>query len=1281
MNFSRNKSYFLFKPLAYFVLWFFLLNNLMPIPLANAQEIFSLPKPNVMLGLSSPFTPVILKGLKVNTHNPFEFDFIIDSGSNKLQVNAVGDQNEHIQQQLKPESEKLIKYFLASLTIPEDDLWVNLSVYESGKIVPAQLGQTEMGRDLLAQDYLLKQLSSSLLYPENEIGKKFWERVYQKVYEKFGRTDVPINTFNKIWIVPEKAVVYENGANAFVVESSLKVMLEEDYLAKQEEGKSNPIAKIQQDDTSTLSSQIVRDVMIPAIEQEVNEGALFSQLRQIYSALILATWYKKALKESLISQIYVDQKKVKGVETNDPGVINKIYDQYVQAFKEGVYNFIKEDYDPYTKENIPRKYFSGGLTLKLKDKEQYVTTLGHQNSTDLFSVHAGTNGLAPSGVIPLSNDIIREMKLKPLDGSLELNSQNFGLNITPKTNDVFMFTSTKNDEITELENHCREFVDQNLDRVLKKFHVPGKLQTRSKVLLIQEMVDIKMTDDPDLSDELILEYVIVEFVEKDVDFLKNTRVPDDTEIKITNKALKMLEAINEKWKLPDAPTVSIVMSSNFKDKVNGRYVDLFHTMVIKEDLSEDEMLETILHEWLHHFFEGFEAKWLDEGTIEYLTIKLLIENNALPQQPKQMPEWSDKIEKMVFGKLFELGKIGPVSQYIVSHYLNQGTVSYPIYTIIVEYLVEQILPKLNMDLPSFLSDFKFGRKTKIFEQLTSNSRNSLFELIEQAQNSKNFYDWPENILISTEQRAQMEQIIASIVKTHPWALKAPHVVKHVTDVLNLLLLTHQTVMSSDGVLQITREHFQNLLELQERMRAANQAGDKQTRAQLENELARMENDFDDKLNEIGRAPIDLLMLGKDGEPASAMENQGVSEEPSDQFKSKLKHTIRNLDPETKIFETGMTIGGLKTIFGIEDDLEMAHVDDFRIKNLNPKYIDLVSYLGAKEFNNSLESILKIIYILENYPHILLEVGGGTTKVAHALALKNQNIGVITFDKYDRLSGDYGEWGRDFQRNALIAQKNALNNLVVVRADQRMLRYLPLNAVDDILFVNPNFLLAEIKLDKETQRPLKPNGRILQKPYDHRQFIDRGTLEAILAVEPDFFNAVALAKKRSKFPIHVLGRDFQPPYDPHERSLPGIIRIKGPQEEIIQGYTFTNLNTSILYGVDIEPLAWQNRGETLYEWRKEHVPIKPMSDKLLLSSPTAASETNDFQKGGIDLNPIRSQLDVKGNEQKPVFNFNLNDLKKINIEGLSPFIINISPITNLPLFLSYQEEDQQPSEIR
>ena len=71
-----------------------------------------------MVALSPAFAPVILKGVTVHSENPLRFDFIVDTGEAKLTPN-----------ELKDESQKLIKYFLASLTVPEKDLWVNLSPY------------------------------------------------------------------------------------------------------------------------------------------------------------------------------------------------------------------------------------------------------------------------------------------------------------------------------------------------------------------------------------------------------------------------------------------------------------------------------------------------------------------------------------------------------------------------------------------------------------------------------------------------------------------------------------------------------------------------------------------------------------------------------------------------------------------------------------------------------------------------------------------------------------------------------------------------------------------------------------------------------------------------------------------------------------------------------------------------------------------------------------------------------------------------------------------------
>jgi hypothetical protein len=42
-----------------------------------------------------------------------------------------------------------------------------------------------------------------------------------------------------------------------------------------------------------------------------------------------------------------------------------IYHRYLQAFKKGVYNYIKEEADSISQQMIPRKYFSGGLTLRM----------------------------------------------------------------------------------------------------------------------------------------------------------------------------------------------------------------------------------------------------------------------------------------------------------------------------------------------------------------------------------------------------------------------------------------------------------------------------------------------------------------------------------------------------------------------------------------------------------------------------------------------------------------------------------------------------------------------------------------------------------------------------------------------------------------------------------------------------------------------------------------------------------------------------------------------------
>ncbi len=352
--------------------------------------------PRTMVALSEAYVPPLLKGVKVYADNPFRLDFIVDQGDSGIPGKAVipSEAAGRVEGSQQKEFIRLIKYFLASVTVPEDDLWVNLSPYEKDRIVPDAFGVTEMGRDLLAQDYMLKQITASVIYPEGEVGKAFWAKVYAEAEERYGTTDIPVDTFNKVWIIPEKAVVYEGTDSAYVVESRLKVMLETDYLATtnnlaptrghdalQQDNKQGIVSpstlptpqglntKATQGSTDTpsdLAKEILREIIIPILEKEVNEGKNFAQLRQVYHSLILAVWYKDKIKESLLGKAYVDQQKIRGVDIEDKAEKEKIWAQYVEAFKKGAYNYIKEEKDVVSGDVIPRKYFSGGLKLDVR---------------------------------------------------------------------------------------------------------------------------------------------------------------------------------------------------------------------------------------------------------------------------------------------------------------------------------------------------------------------------------------------------------------------------------------------------------------------------------------------------------------------------------------------------------------------------------------------------------------------------------------------------------------------------------------------------------------------------------------------------------------------------------------------------------------------------------------------------------------------------------------------------------------------------------------------------
>ena len=349
----------------------------------NTQaSVLGLPEPTQMVLVSEDYSYPLLQGLKVDPQNPLNIKFIITKE----------DQGSVTQK----EAAELVRYFMASLTVPTESLWVNLSPYEQDRIINDKLGETDLGKGFLSQDYVLKQLSSSLTHPESDIGESYWEEINSASSDS-------AETFNKIWIVPDKVEVHEENGLVVISEASLKVMMENDYLAMQQGGDATQKSL----DLNAKSADVMRNIVIPEISKDVNGGKNFAQLRQMYNAIILGMWFKKKFENSFYAH-YMDQGKVAGIDIEDKQIKDKVFALYTQAFEKGVYNLVKKEYDVSSDKKVNRHYFSGGLAL---GKEVSSAMTIKQGVKSLFI------GLLAAGAMIVGADLQAAEKDKTIKGA------------------------------------------------------------------------------------------------------------------------------------------------------------------------------------------------------------------------------------------------------------------------------------------------------------------------------------------------------------------------------------------------------------------------------------------------------------------------------------------------------------------------------------------------------------------------------------------------------------------------------------------------------------------------------------------------------------------------------------------------------------------------------------------------------------------------------------------------------------------------------------------------
>ncbi|MDD5610744.1 MAG: HEAT repeat domain-containing protein [Candidatus Omnitrophica bacterium] len=276
------------------------------------------------------FNPPILRFLNVERDNPYNyFNFLLDKGDSHLTTSN-----------LNKEAEKLISYFKIGIALPNENFWVNLKPNEKESILPQDLERTDLGKVLLEADLRLKKDAARLLHPEHPQGKIFWSKIFQKL-----GNNAQVTTQNRLWIVPDKAEVWQTEDGVLVVESSLKVLLENEYLKK-----------TPQDDTQAFAENLMKETILPELTKEVNTISAYAGLRQVYNALILAQWFKQQYQgKSAPLAANIGRGLTEDLISATPWSKEDIWQQYIRSLQQGEYK------TKVAQGNIQIQYFSGGI--------------------------------------------------------------------------------------------------------------------------------------------------------------------------------------------------------------------------------------------------------------------------------------------------------------------------------------------------------------------------------------------------------------------------------------------------------------------------------------------------------------------------------------------------------------------------------------------------------------------------------------------------------------------------------------------------------------------------------------------------------------------------------------------------------------------------------------------------------------------------------------------------------------------------------------------------------
>ncbi|MEH1014825.1 hypothetical protein V6U90_17150 [Micromonospora sp. CPCC 206060] len=254
--------------------------------------------------------------------------------------------------------------FFVWLSMPESTFWVNLNPNEPNRIIDDMLGTTDVGRILLEADFRMKRVVGRLIHPDTELGRKFWGAMS----DSGGCIDM------RQWIVPAPASVYEQDGGLYIVDAPLQVKMETEYLKQQ----GKPTSCITPD--KGMENRF-RTLVLPKLEETINHGPEFVELRRVYLSRVAAGWYRERHSQGGTLSSMIDS----GDVTVWPALKNwsprQVFDQYVEAYQKKEFNITRQ---------VPRgnmiyeaTYTYGGVDFSKVELNKAPQALFQQNHANL----------------------------------------------------------------------------------------------------------------------------------------------------------------------------------------------------------------------------------------------------------------------------------------------------------------------------------------------------------------------------------------------------------------------------------------------------------------------------------------------------------------------------------------------------------------------------------------------------------------------------------------------------------------------------------------------------------------------------------------------------------------------------------------------------------------------------------------------------------------------------------------------------------------------------------